>query len=46
MHIIPKYALMKNNILETDLSPVISLLKEKDPRLTSGPKVKEFENIS
>ena len=40
-----KFPLMKNNILETDLSPVISLLKEKDPRLTSGPKVKEFENL-
>ena len=40
-----KFPLMKNNILETDLSSVISLLKEKDPRLTSGPKVKEFENL-
>ena len=36
---------MKNNILESDLSPVISLLKEKDPKLTSGPKVKEFESL-
>ena len=38
-----KFPLMKNNILETDLTPVINLLKEKDPKLTSGPKVKEFE---
>lgn len=40
-----KFPLMKNNILESDLSPVISLLKEKDPKLTSGPKVKEFESL-
>ena len=39
-----KYPLMKNNLLEQDLLPVIKLLKEKDPILTSGPKVKEFEN--
>ena len=36
---------MKNNILDTDLSPVISLLKEKDPKLTSGPNVKKFEDL-
>ena len=40
-----KFPLMKNNILETDLSPVISLLKEKDPKLTSGPNVKKFEDL-
>ena len=39
-----KFPLMKNNLLEQDLLPVIKLLKEKDPILTSGPKVKEFEN--
>tara|TARA_Y100001968_G_C19445596_1_gene765217 strand:- start:2013 stop:3197 length:1185 start_codon:yes stop_codon:yes gene_type:complete len=38
-----KYPLMQNNILCSDLEPVISLLKEKDPRLTSGHKVREFE---
>ena len=40
-----KFPLMKNNILDTDLSPVISLLKEKDPKLTSGPNVKKFEDL-
>ena len=40
-----KFPLMKNNILDTDLSPVISLLKEKDPKLTSGPNVKKFEEL-
>ena len=39
-----KYPLMKNNILPSDLEPVIDLLKKKDPRLTSGPYVEEFEN--
>ena len=34
---------MRNNILESDLKNVINLLQEKDPRLTSGPKVFEFE---
>tara|TARA_Y100001968_G_scaffold189641_1_gene173789 strand:+ start:6886 stop:8070 length:1185 start_codon:yes stop_codon:yes gene_type:complete len=38
-----KYPLMQNNILQSDLEPVINLLKEKDPRLTSGQKVREFE---
>ena len=38
-----KYPLMKNNLLEQDLLPVIKLLTKKDPILTSGPKVKEFE---
>ena len=39
-----KYPLMKNNILPSDLAPVIELLKSNDPRLTSGPFVKEFED--
>lgn len=38
-----KFPLMKNNLLQEDLKPVIELLTEKDPRLTAGPKVKEFE---
>ena len=39
-----KFPLMKNNILETDLKPVIDLLQSVDPRLTSGGKVAEFED--
>ncbi len=39
-----KFPLMRNNILSDDLIPVIELLKQKDPRLTSGPRVKEFED--
>ncbi len=38
-----KYPLMKDNILNSDLEPVIDLLKSKDPKLTSGPKVIDFE---
>lgn len=38
-----KFPLMKNNILEQDLFPVIELLKQKDPKLTSGPIVDSFE---
>ena len=38
-----KFPLMKNNILEQDLLPVIELLKQKDPKLTSGPIVDDFE---
>ena len=38
-----KFPLMKNNLLQEDLKPVIELLMEKDPKLTAGPKVKEFE---
>ena len=33
-----KFPLMKNNVLEQDLLPVIELLKGKDPKLTSGPE--------
>ena len=38
-----KFPLMKNNVLEQDLLPVIELLKGKDPKLTSGPRVNQFE---
>jgi len=40
-----KFPLMKNNLLREDLKPVIELLMEKDPKLTAGPKVKEFEEV-
>jgi len=38
-----KFPLMKNNLLREDLKPVIELLMDEDPKLTAGPKVKEFE---
>ena len=38
-----KYPLMRNNILKEDLIPVISLLNEDEPKLTSGPEVMKFE---
>ena len=38
-----KYPLMRSNFLRTDLDEVIDLLKEDDPILTSGPKVRKFE---
>ena len=38
-----KYPLMKNNIKKEDLQSVIELLQEEDGKLTSGPKVEEFE---
>ena len=38
-----KFPLMKNNVLKQDLLPVIELLKGKDPKLTSGPRVNQFE---
>ena len=40
-----KFPLMQNNILSNDLIPVIELLQQKDPKLTTGPKVKEFESL-
>jgi len=40
-----KYPLMRNNIQAVDLEPVISLLQEKDPKLTAGPNVKKFETL-
>lgn len=38
-----KFPLMRNNILREDLDAVIEHLKQNDPILTNGPKVKEFE---
>ena len=38
-----KFPLMRNNIKSSDLEPVISLLRQEDPKLTSGPSVREFE---
>ena len=38
-----RFPLMRNNILPADVQPVIDLLQQPDPRLTSGPKVLEFE---
>ena len=40
-----KYPLMQNNIMPEDLQGVIELLQEKDPKLTSGPSVHEFEQV-
>lgn len=40
-----KFPLMKNNILKEDLEPVIKLLTQEDPKLTSGPSVLEFERL-
>lgn len=38
-----KFPLMRNNILREDLDAVIDHLKQDDPILTNGPKVREFE---
>lgn len=38
-----KYPLMRNNIYREDLDAVIEHLKQDDPKLTSGPLVREFE---
>ena len=38
-----KLPLMRNNILREDLDKVIELLRENDPILTNGPRVREFE---
>lgn len=38
-----KFPLMRNNILREDLDTVIEHLKQDDPILTNGPKVREFE---
>ena len=38
-----KFPLMRNNILREDLDAVIEHLKQEDPTLTNGPKVREFE---
>ena len=37
------FPLMRNNILREDLDAVINHLKQDDPILTNGPKVREFE---
>ena len=37
------FPLMKNNILKEDLKKVVQYLNLKDPILTSGKKVLEFE---
>jgi CDP-6-deoxy-D-xylo-4-hexulose-3-dehydrase len=36
---------MNNNLLREDLDAVIELLKQDDPELTHGPKVREFEEV-
>lgn len=38
-----KYPLIRNNFSRSDLDAVIAFLREDDPRLTNGPKVKQFE---
>ena len=38
-----KYPLIRNNFSRSDLDTVIALLRADDPRLTNGPKVREFE---
>ena len=38
-----KFTLMRNNIISDDLEEVIKLLRQPAAKLTSGPKVKEFE---
>ena len=40
---VTNFPLMRNNILREDLDAVIEHLKQDDPILTNGPKVKEFE---
>tara|TARA_E500000331_G_C17174394_1_gene677608 strand:- start:54 stop:1223 length:1170 start_codon:yes stop_codon:yes gene_type:complete len=40
-----RYPLMRNNISRDDLDTLISYLKNEDPRLTQGEKVKEFEQL-
>jgi CDP-6-deoxy-D-xylo-4-hexulose-3-dehydrase len=36
---------MNNNLLRVDLDSVIELLKQDDPKLTNGPKIREFEEV-
>ena len=38
-----KFPLMKNNFKKSDFKNVIKLLKSKDPKLTQGKYVKNFE---
>jgi CDP-6-deoxy-D-xylo-4-hexulose-3-dehydrase len=40
-----KWPLMNNNLLRVDLDSVIELLKQDDPKLTNGPKIREFEEV-
>ena len=37
------FPLIKNNIDRDDLDVLIDYLKADDPRLTNGPKIREFE---
>ena len=37
--------LMNNNISRSDLDKLIEYLKQDNPRLTNGPKVREFEEL-
>lgn len=39
-----KWPLMNNNLSRSDLDSVIKLLEKDDPKLTNGPRVKEFED--
>ena len=39
----PKFPLMRNNILRTDLDAVIAYLQTDDPMLTNGASVRTFE---
>ena len=39
-----KYPLMRNNLTQDDLLAASLLLQENDPKLTSGPRVLEFES--
>lgn len=39
-----QWPLMKNNISRLDLDTLIEYLKQDDPKLTHGPKVKAFES--
>ena len=39
------WPLMVNNISRTDLDGLIDYLRQDDPKLTHGPKVREFEKI-
>ena len=38
------WPLMKNNVTRSDLDEVIEYLRQDDPKLTNGPKVKAFES--
>ena len=40
-----RWPLMVNNISRQDLDEVIEYLRQDDPKLTHGPKVKEFESV-